>query len=358
MKRKATSSKANDLSDYEVARLENIARNTAELKRLGLHVNKLTRLAQGAQKPTMATKRKRAVPPKSRWSSRLSGMTPINYKVDTSRFLSRKKQRISDKSSSISTVIDDDDQLLPKTSTQSSTSNTSANSSSSSCSRSTAKSNTNQRSIKNLKVDLKHLNNNFLGEIIPPLGGQVKRAAMMECAPTCSPTFSRMSGIQEWKNSICLFVNVYGDGYKNVFLENGRFITWFAQNRQWEGTPVIQRLINCHGGQNLEGNEVKSTPILLFCRNKGKGYVYCGQLGYSGHDPDRIPIRFVWELLDFDVLSKGEPFQDLITACEEMFQYRSNPLAASVPNDEFLLEEKEGIQLLGENKKRKGKKKK
>lgn len=35
-----------------------------------------------------------------------------------------------------------------------------------------------------------------------------------------------------------LFVNVYGDGYKNVFLKNGKQITWFAQSRQWEGTPV------------------------------------------------------------------------------------------------------------------------
>ena len=52
---------------------------------------------------------------------------------------------------------------------------------------------------------------------------------MEECAPTSSPTFSRMSGIQEWKNSICLFVNVYGEGYKNVFLENGRFITCGSQ---------------------------------------------------------------------------------------------------------------------------------
>ena len=29
----------------------------------------------------------------------------------------------------------------------------------------------------------------------------------------------------------------------------------------------------------------------------GKGYVYCGKLGYQAHDPDRLPIRFVWQLL-------------------------------------------------------------
>jgi hypothetical protein len=218
-----------------------------------------------------------------------------------------------------------------------------------------AKPNTNPRSIKNLKVDLKHLTNHFLGRIIPPLGGQVKRAAMEECAPTSSPTFSRMSGIQEWKNSICLFVNVYGEGYKNVFLENGRFITWFAQNRQWEGTPVVQRMINCAGGKTSEGTTVKATPVLLFCRNKGQGYVYCGKLGYSGHDPDRIPIRFVWELLDFDRISKDEPFQDLIAACESMFEYRANPLSAGVPNEEFNEERKEGKKLLKKKSKKKKK---
>ena len=206
-------------------------------------------------------------------------------------------------------------------------------------------------------MDLKHLTTSFLGKIIPPLGGQVKRAAMMECAPSSSPTFSRMSGIQEWKNAICLFVNVYGEGYKNVFLEGGRFITWFAQNRQWEGTPVVQRLINCAGGKNSSGTNVKQTPILLFCRNKGQGYVYCGRLGYSGHDPDRIPVRFVWELLDFNSISQDEPFQDLVTACEDMFSYRATPFSSSVPNEDFKEEREEGKKLLAGRGKGKGKQK-
>ena len=157
-----------------------------------------------------------------------------------------------------------------------------------------------------------------------------------------------------------------------MFLEGGKCITWFAQNRQWEvrcvravcaccvcvcvcvvrrapcfvcvcvracvracvcacvscvcclvhpsctphpsllflttqnhclnplnvfqGTPVVQRLINCAGGKNADGKTVKATPVLLFARNLKKGYVYCGRLGYNGHDPDRIPVRFVWEV--------------------------------------------------------------
>ena len=30
----------------------------------------------------------------------------------------------------------------------------------------------------------------------------------------------------QWANAIALFVNVYGNGYKNVFLRNGLNITW------------------------------------------------------------------------------------------------------------------------------------
>ena len=43
-----------------------------------------------------------------------------------------------------------------------------------------------------------------------------------------------------------------GDGYKNVFLKGGKNITWFAQNRQFEGTPVVQRLVHSRGGTLID----------------------------------------------------------------------------------------------------------
>ena len=73
------------------------------------------------------------------------------------------------------------------------------------------------------------------------MGGQVKKAVMELASRTTSsitPTFSRMSGIQEWQNCIFVFVNVYGDDYKNVFLNDGERITWFAQPRQSEGKDL------------------------------------------------------------------------------------------------------------------------
>lgn len=201
-------------------------------------------------------------------------------------------------------------------------------------------------SIKELEVDLARLERSWLGKIIPPKGGQVKRAVMDLANATALPIrFSRMSGIQEWRNTIMLFVNVYGDEYKNVFLGGGRLVTWFAQRRQWEGTPVIQRLIHSDGAtvtfeeettcSDDSIKEVKAasqtniveyerTPVLLFCRNKGFGYCYCGELGYLGHDPTQLPIRFVWELLDFEVLRFAEPFRALLCSCENLVPGSAN----------------------------------
>jgi hypothetical protein len=101
-------------------------------------------------------------------------------------------------------------------------------------------------------------------------------------------------------------------------------VTWFAQPRQWEGTPVIQRLINCAGGEVLDDDgvveEVMPTPVLLMCRCEGQGYVYCGELEYQGHEPARIPIRFVWKLKEFSTLKEKEPFRGLVAACDGMFK--------------------------------------
>eukprot|EP01044_Picomonas_judraskeda_P016984 COSAG03_NODE_3112_length_2209_cov_2.446445_1_plen_113_part_00 len=40
-------------------------------------------------------------------------------------------------------------------------------------------------------------------------------------------------------------------------------------------------------------------------------YVYCGELAYRGHDPARIPIRFVWELRDFESVKSKPAFRQL-----------------------------------------------
>ena len=62
------------------------------------------------------------------------------------------------------------------------------------------------------------------------------------------------------------------------------------------------------------------TPVLLFCRDEGEGYVYCGELSYLGHDPTRIPIRFVWKLDDYDRIKDAAPFKSLIANCHNLLQ--------------------------------------
>lgn len=84
-----------------------------------------------------------------------------------------------------------------------------------------------------------------IGDEIPPLGTLVKAAVMcMLNGGRRTPRFNKMSGIQEWQNCVALFVNIRGCNYENCFLSGGARITWFAQDRQSEETPVVQRLIN------------------------------------------------------------------------------------------------------------------
>ena len=63
----------------------------------------------------------------------------------------------------------------------------------------------------------------------------------------------------------------------------------------------------------------EETPVLLFCRNLGQGYVYCGELSYMAHEPSQIPVRFVWCLDDFEYLEKNsKPFRSLVEACHSL----------------------------------------
>ena len=206
------------LSEYEQLRVANILRNAAELKRLGLDVAAHTMAALGKQAPTARTQ-KRAVRPKgappTRRSLRAAKLPAPEYKEPT-----------GSAARALDAEVDDEGRVAAPGGR-----------------RKRAKTEAyappaNPSSIKNLDVDLDGLRERYLGKIIPPMGGQVKRAVMEAASAGGPPTFSRMSGIQEWRNCVMLFVNVYGEGYKNSFVGGGTEITWFAQPRQWEGTPV------------------------------------------------------------------------------------------------------------------------
>ena len=173
-----------------------------------------------------------------------------------------------------------------------------------------------------------------------------------------------MSGIQEWRNVVTLFVNVgdkHGNSYDNVFTHCGGRITWFAQPRQGEDTPVIQRIVKTKDGKGMdalalatapaglipgdeedddeeegeEGNDGAKTgaktgaetetgrgkgrqrrdkewPVHLFCRMEGCEYVYCGRLRTVDHDPNARPMKFTFRLLDAPLLRTSDDFLGLV----------------------------------------------
>jgi hypothetical protein len=273
----ASAEEGSGLSEYEQFRLENIRRNEEMLRSLGISVSLVTSTASGRMAPTATTRRRRAVPRRGlRVDDGTERRSARNLDKKTPDYSEPKLQEEAQRggaarSSAIGTEQKDDEPAddIPLTKRQKILhANRHAKPAA-------AAKSPNTRSCKNLSADLEGLYTKFLGEIIPPMGGQVKRAAMEAASAEGSPSFSRMSGIQEWQNAVCLFINVYGDGYKNVFLDKGKEVTWFAQPRQWEGTPVIQRMINSAGGVVTDDDglaeEVEATPVLLFARNEGCG---------------------------------------------------------------------------------------
>jgi len=165
------------LSEYELKRLANIRRNEEELRRLGIDVAKQTVSATGKQAPNAATRRRRAVPHDfvERRSERNLGKEAPTYDDGPVEREARKAERLDEdgsleRSTKRPKILHSDEPLSKPV---------------------------NASSIKNLKVDLKGLREKYLGNIITPLGGQVKRAAMEVSSAGGSPTFSRMSGIQE-----------------------------------------------------------------------------------------------------------------------------------------------------------------
>ena len=218
-------------------------------------------------------------------------------------------------------------------------------------------------SIKTLDAKMRECATEYLGApIFPPPGdGALKAAVIHALSPISNPRFSKYSGIQEWKNCVTLFVNVgdkNGNSYDNVFTHAGGRISWFAQPRQTEETPVIERILATAeakydalqdstapeglrdpeaaeaseadagadsaakadaGGKRRAAGAGKKTggtgaawPLHLFCRMEGCEYVYCGRLRLMEHDPRKLPMKFTFRLLDAPLLRTSDDFLGLV----------------------------------------------
>ena len=153
-----------------------------------------------------------------------------------------------------------------------------------------------------------------MGEQIVPLdgGGGMKAAAMARLwgfPPFMRPPrFSKYSGIQEWRNTVALFVNISGKTralYDNVFSAGGGRMAWFAQRFHTEESPVIIKML---GGEGAP----PPVPVVLFVRREGEAYVYCGRLTPGEVFPDNQPLKVVWNLEDIARLRRSEAMQDLL----------------------------------------------
>ena len=220
-------------------------------------------------------------------------------------------------------------------------------------------------SIKTLDAKMRECATEYLGApIFPPPGdGALKAAVIHALSPISNPRFSKYSGIQEWKNCVTLFVNVgdkNGNSYDNVFTHAGGRISWFAQPRQTEETPVIERILataesnydalqdstapeglrdpdpeaaeaavadagadaaakgdaagkrRAAGAGKKTGGTGAAWPLHLFCRMEGCEYVYCGRLRLMEHDPRKLPMKFTFRLLDAPLLRTSDDFLGLV----------------------------------------------
>jgi len=115
-----------------------------------------------------------------------------------------------------------------------------------------------------------------------------------------------------------------GSDEKNT---GGMLMTWYGGSRMKAESYVIQRLISV-GKKAARGELKPSSGIVLWCRVynvKKKGfdpYICLGRLSYHSHDENVHPIKFEWNLVDYDILmeegSTDNQFQGIIEASQNV----------------------------------------
>ena len=218
------------MNEYERRREERIARNRAVLERLIASDPAHAALHAGTSKTTS-----RATP---RVDSKLKKKTA--RRVDASDL--RRSGRVRKLPAPVYTTFDVDDDLGDANATRKRVkmSETAAvrkpnGTAAAAARKSSAPPSAN--SLRALDARLWDVYVNYLGLPIspPPNDGGLKAAVVRALSPVANPKFSKMSGIQEWKNCVALYVNVgdkHGNTYDNVFTRAGSRISWFAQPRQ------------------------------------------------------------------------------------------------------------------------------
>lgn len=327
-----SSATSSDTLTYEQRRERNIVRNKRMFSELGLHAA-ASQPAAGPRprKQKRGTRQSKPKPPPAqgwRRSSRVAHQPALDYREPSAREGLEEDRRA--RSASAAAPGRDEDEDVEGGMVHAPLSLSAAAAAAAAAHRPPSEGGS-ANSIKNLDVGIARLDGEYLGEHIPAFQStQIKAGVMRLAAAPAVPKFSRMSGIQAWRNAVMLFVNVDRSTYNNVFLEGGSCMVWYAQNTQHADTPVIQRLLRAPDaaadaasvpvkvegagkgkGKGTDGKRLKGTAVLLFCRLPGEEYIYCGRLGYCRHNPERRPMRFVWRLLDFAALRTKPAYKDM-----------------------------------------------
>jgi hypothetical protein len=131
--------------------------------------------------------------------------------------------------------------------------------------------------------------------------------------------FNKFTGLLEWRNALVLWINKDSACYENTFSDDWRTVTWFMSESHTLETPVIQRLLH-HGAISphptastaaaADDNSDRPCDVVLFCRNQSTGdpYVFCGRVKYVQYFPNRVPVKFLFTLLDRQKLLQEADF--------------------------------------------------
>lgn len=172
------------------------------------------------------------------------------------------------------------------------------------------------------------LTNNNLGRMLDDLG-PTKATIMAASNYGSVPSFSKYSGVVEWKNCVYLWVNISGNSsqsnltdYVNIFRNEGKTMTWFGGSRMHADSPITKRLLRLGkvtkatktipSEDASEEDIVPQEPVLLFVRRDNEPYACLGPVKVLESNVDVHPITITWELMLFDQLVGREHFNNIL----------------------------------------------